>query len=67
MKLFVDLGEQLLPEYDRAFAFYCTVRGQFDSFLNGEQVFESIDQFEEMFIGDFKEIRRYLDLIPSGW
>ncbi len=63
MKRFIDIGEQT-DEGDKQFAFYDTVRGEFETH-NGSQTWCCVSDFEEDYKG--QEIKRYLSLIPEFW
>lgn len=67
MKRFIDIGTQIYGNegFPKNFAFYCTVKEEFESF-NGCQVWHSIDDFR----GDYlyegaTDFERYVKLIPE--
>lgn len=62
MKRFVNLEDQLNITEDKEFAFYCTVKGQFETF-SGSQIWASEKEFKEDYEGE--ELQGYLDLIPE--
>lgn len=68
MKRFIDLGTQLYltdDKEDNEFAFYCTVRDEFEMF-SGSQTWES----KKDFISDYGHadgLERYLVLIPEKY
>jgi hypothetical protein len=63
MKRFIDLTNQIC-DGEREFAFYCTVRGVFETFSQA-QTWSSVEQFKQDY--DSNDLERYLNLIPDDW
>lgn len=66
MKRFIDIGNQTeeAQEGSKEFAFYDTVRGEFESH-GGSMKWDSAEDFKLDYQGD--EIERYLRLIPENF
>jgi len=68
MKRFIDLGDQTgnidYQAGSHEFAFYCTVKGKFETF-SGEQTWRSMQEFLDDYNGDTPE--RFICLIPPEY
>lgn len=62
---FIDINEQI-SSGTKEFAFYCTVTESFKKF-NGNQTWESKEEFMLDTNGQINDQARYLRLIPEDW
>jgi len=66
-KIFIDLGCQINKDAAKKFAFYCTLKKEFECFYF-ESTWSSAKEFEFHYtqdVRDIKDLKKYLNQIPE--